>query len=72
MHMDPAGTAAILTLAVSTGFTVIISEFDEAGFPEGQGTFEVSTHVITSPLTRADVVYVAFVSPVSTVPFFFH
>ena len=70
--MDPAGTATILTLAGSNGFTVIVSKFDVAGFPVGHGIFEVSTHVITSPVTSDEVVYVAFVSPVRTVPFFFH
>lgn len=72
VQIDPAGTAAILTLAGSTGFTVMASEFDVAGLPDGQGTLEVITQVIISPLTRVLVVYVAFVSPVRAVPFFFH
>jgi hypothetical protein len=49
-QIAPAGTAAMLTLAVTTVLTIIVIEFDVAGFPVGHVTFEVNTHVTTSLL----------------------
>ena len=52
-HIAPAGTAAIVTLAGSNGLTVIVIGLDVAGLPVGQVAFDVSTHVITSPVAGA-------------------
>jgi hypothetical protein len=42
--------AVIETLAGKFGLTIIIIEFDVAGFPVGQDTFDVSSQVTISPL----------------------
>ena len=41
--------AAIETLTCSIGFTVMVTVFDVAGFPEEHVALEVSWHVIASP-----------------------
>ena len=43
--------AAIETFTGSIGFTVMVTVFDVAGFPEGQVAFDVSWQVIASPAT---------------------
>jgi hypothetical protein len=63
--------AAIETLAVKFGFTVIVIEFDKAGLLVAQLTFEVSKQVMASPLV-GEYVYVALVAPAMLFPFFFH
>ena len=45
--------AAIETLTGSIGFTVMVTVFDVAGFPEGQVAFDVSWQVIASAATGA-------------------
>ena len=42
---------AIITLTGRFGLTVIVIVFDVAGLPVAQVALEVSTQVITSPLT---------------------
>ena len=52
-QIAPAGTAAMLTLAVNTGFTVIVMPDEVAGEPVRHGVaFEVISTVITSPLAK--------------------
>jgi hypothetical protein len=52
-HIAPAGDAAMLTLAVRTGLTVIVIVFDVAGLPVRHGeAVEVITTEITFPLAR--------------------
>ena len=41
---------AMDTLTVTLVFSTIVTEFDVAGLPVGQGTLELSVHVTTSPL----------------------
>jgi hypothetical protein len=55
-HIAPAGDAAMLTLAATLGFTVIVSAFDVAGDPVAHAAFEVITQVTTCPFVRAVVV----------------
>ena len=43
--------APIKTLTGRLGLTVIVIEFDVAGFPVGHVAFDVNTQVITSPLS---------------------
>ena len=45
--------AAIVTLTGSSGFTVMVTVFEVAGFPVVQASEEVSTQVITSPFAGA-------------------
>jgi hypothetical protein len=42
-HIAPEGTAAMLTLAVNTGLTVIAIVFDVAGLPDAHIRLEVRT-----------------------------
>ena len=42
---------AIITLTGRFGLTVMVIVFEVAGLPVAQVALEVSTHVITSPLT---------------------
>jgi hypothetical protein len=52
-QMAPGGTAAMLTLAGNTVFTVIVIPDDVAGDPVRHGVaFEVISTVITSPLAN--------------------
>ena len=46
----PVGFAEILTLTGLVGLTVIVMEFDAAGFPETHVSLEVNMQVTTSPL----------------------
>jgi hypothetical protein len=46
------GDAAILTLAATLEFTVIVSAFDVAGDPVAHARLDVITHVTISLLTR--------------------
>jgi hypothetical protein len=43
----------MLTETANDGFTVIVITFEAAGLFEAQGSPEVSTHLIASPLTGA-------------------
>jgi hypothetical protein len=51
-QIAPVGTAAILTLAGTEGFTDIVIAFDVAGLPVAQGAEDVITTVTTSLLAR--------------------
>ena len=52
-QIAPAGTAAMLTLAVNTGFTVMVMPDEVAGEPVKHGVaFEVISTVITSLLAN--------------------
>ena len=51
-HIVEDGLAAIETLAVKIGFTVIVTVFEVAGELTGQVAFEVITQVTLSPLAR--------------------
>jgi hypothetical protein len=50
--MVPDGTAAILTLAVNIGFTVIVIPLEVAGLPVAHVALEVISTVITSLLAN--------------------
>ena len=68
----PAGLAAILTLAVNVGLTVILMLFDVAGEPVKHGVaLLVKTTVTAVPLVNALVVNVVLLVPAFT-PFTFH
>ena len=71
-HIPPAGSAAMLTLAATTGLTVMVIEFDVTGLFVTQAAFDVSSTVMISPLASVVDVYVEFVAPEILVPFFFH
>ena len=51
-QIAPAGTAAILTLAVNIGFTTMVIPDEVAGLPDLQVRLEVISTVITSPLAK--------------------
>jgi hypothetical protein len=52
-QIAPEGTAAMLTLAVNTGLTVIVMPLEVAGDPAKQGVaLEVISTVITSLLAK--------------------
>ena len=52
-QIAPDGTAAILTLAVNIGFTVIVIPLEVAGDPAKQGVaLDVISTVITSLLAK--------------------
>ena len=51
-QMVPDGTAAILTLAVNIGFTVIVIPLEVAGLPVAHVALEVISTVITSLLAN--------------------
>ena len=50
------GLAAMLTLAATFGFTVIVIVFEVAGEPVTQVAFEVITQVIVLPFANAALV----------------
>jgi hypothetical protein len=56
LQITPEGEAAMLTLAGSSGFTVMVIAFEVAGDPEMQEAFDVITTVITSPFDKVDEV----------------
>ena len=63
--------AAIVTLTVRIGLTVIVTVFDVAGFPDGQVALEVSKQVIASAFAGI-YEYAELVAPAMSVPPFFH
>jgi hypothetical protein len=65
------GEAAMLTLAATTGFTVIVIELEVAGFPVTPERLDVITQVTTWLLVNVVVVYVVLFVPTLT-PFTFH
>jgi hypothetical protein len=69
-HIVVEGDAAMLTLAATLGFTVIVSAFDVAGDPVAHARLDVITQVITLPFARAVVVYVALLVPTFVAPTF--
>ena len=63
--------AAMETLTGSIGFTVMVTTFDVAGFPDVQVALEVRAQETTLPFTGLNE-YVAFVAPVTFTEFTFH
>jgi hypothetical protein len=63
--------AAIETVGVTLGFTVIVIALLVAAVVVGQGAFDVITQVITSPFTKEAELYVVLLEP-TLPPFFFH
>jgi len=70
-QIEPAGEAAILTLAGRVGLTVIVTAFDVAGLPVAQDSLEVNIHVTMLPEARVLLVKVGLFDP-TAVPFTFH
>jgi len=70
-QIAPDGAAAMLTLAVTFGFTVMVMLAEEAGLPETQFALLVITQRIESPLLSALSEYVALLVP-TFAPFFIH
>jgi len=66
-----ASLDAMLTLGVKFGFTVVVIPVLVAVAGLAQTAFEVSTHVTTSPLASAALVYVVEFVP-TFAPFNFH
>ena len=62
-QIAPEGEADILTLAGSTGFTVIVIRLEVAGFPDTQVKEDVITTVTTSLLASVVVVKVGLSVP---------
>ena len=62
------GLAAILTLAVTFGLTVIAMTFDIAGLPETQVAFDVISQVTTSPFANVELEYVSLFVPTFVEP----
>ena len=70
-QIGPEGTAAMLTLAVTFGFTVMVMVAEAAALPETQTALLVITHLMESLLFSALSEYVVLLVP-TFVPFFFH
>jgi hypothetical protein len=70
-HIVVEGDAAMLTLAATLGFTVIVIPVEVAGEPVTQVRLEVITQVTTSALARVAEVKVGLLVPAFT-PFTFH
>ena len=71
-HTIPAGFAAIFTLAVMMGFTIIAITLEIAGLPAAQGvTLEINLQVTKSPFTNVLLENTAALMP-TTFPFTFH
>ena len=70
-HIGPDGTAAMFTLTGRLGLTVMVIEFEVAGFPVGQVAFEVRMHFMTSLFARVVLVNVGMMEPEFT-PFTCH
>ena len=69
-QMAPDGLAAMLTLAATFGFTVMMIELEVAGLPVTQVAFEFITHFIVSEFDSVEVIYEL---PVATfAPFLVH
>ena len=66
------GLAEMVTLTGKLGFTVMVIPADVAGFPVTHVALEVSTTVITSPVTKVDEEKVDDVAPAIFTEFFFH
>jgi hypothetical protein len=62
-HIAPAGAAAMLTLAATTGLTTMLIVFEVAGLPLTQPREEVICTLIASLFARDVEVYVEPVSP---------
>jgi hypothetical protein len=62
-HIAPAGAAAILTLAATTGLTTMLIVFEVAGLPLTQPSEEVIWTLMAAPLAMVVDVYVEPVSP---------
>ena len=71
-QIAPEGTAAMLTLAVCNGLTIIVIVPEVAGDPVTQIAFEIISTVIASAFARVVVVYIGFVAPGIAIPPFFH
>ena len=70
-QMVVPGDALTVTLGVTFGDTVIVTEFDVAGLPETQGKLEIITHVTISLLFKEEEVNVVLFVP-TLLPFTFH
>ena len=69
-QMAPDGLAAMLTLAATFGFTVMMIELEVEGLPVTQVALEIITHFIVSEFESVEVIYE---EPVATfVPFLIH
>ena len=69
-QMAPEGTAAMLTLAATFGFTVMMIELEVAGLPDAQDKLDIITHFIVSEFDSVEVIYEL---PVATfAPFLVH
>ena len=56
VQIAPVGFAAILTLAVTVTFTVMVIALEVAGEPVTHVTLEVITQVMMSPFARVEEV----------------
>lgn len=70
-QIEPAGFAAMLTDAVTFGFTVIVNTFEVTGLETMQVRELLITQEIRSPETRELLEYVGAFVP-TFIPFFFH
>ena len=70
-QMVDEGLADIDTLAVTTGFTVMVIVLELAGLPETQDALLVIVQVTVLPFANPASVYVVLLVPTFT-PFFFH
>lgn len=70
-QMVPAGTAAMLTLAVNEELTVMVTGLEIAGLPEGQVALEIISQVTISPWAKVELVNVGLFEPRAP-PFTFH
>ena len=72
LHIVVDGLAAIETLAVKIGFTVIVTVFEVAGEPAKQGVaFDVSTQVTVFPFVNVVEEKVGLLVP-TLLPLTFH
>lgn len=71
-QIAPAGTAAILTLGVTIGLTVIVVAAEVAVAGAAQAKLDVITTVTLLPLASVVLVKVALVAPATFVPLTCH
>jgi hypothetical protein len=70
--VEETASDEIEIVGVTIGFTVIVIPDDVTALGLAQVAFEVKVQVNTSLFDTDDVLYVAFVAPEMSMPFFFH
>jgi hypothetical protein len=70
--VDALASDDIVIVGVKAGFTVMVIPVAVTAVGLAQDALDVNVQVNTSLFEMEDVLYVAFVAPEMTLPFFFH